>query len=101
MRFLPLSPWSPGSAGHSLRVIPAPGALVRKFRGAAFGFGLLPQNQFGSPSKKLSSSAGERPPCFSGAPAEPGERKGDKTMFKNHMALIGFIGSDPESRQLE
>ena len=53
------------------------------------------------PFQKMSSSAGERPPCFSGAPAEPGERKGDKTMFKNHIDLIGFIGSDPETRQLE
>lgn len=40
------------------------------------GFGLLPQNEFGSLSQKLSSSAWERPPCFFGCPGRAGLTKG-------------------------
>lgn len=57
-----------------------------------------PVGSIGSPSKTVLSSAGERPPRSLGAPADPGyERKTECT--KNHIDLIGFIGSDLEARQ--
>src|SRR5271168_2797620 len=79
--------------GHGFGIIPAPSSFP------ASAFPVPPCESLG-PSQNAAARFGSSIHSALGCPKEMGQKKENHIMYLNHVQLIGFLGKDPEKRQV-
>src|SRR5258706_4619422 len=79
--------------GHGFGIIPAPGSIPSS------AFTVPPSDFFGS-LPECSRSPWEQYPLRPRVPQGNGAEMEKQIMYLNHVQLIGFLGKDPEKRQV-
>src|SRR5882762_10116508 len=81
------------------RVDTAAGEVLLKEKSRLLLSRFLPVNPLG-PSQNAAARLGSSIHSALGCPKEMGQKKENHIMYLNHVQLIGFLGKDPEKRQV-